>query len=55
MNRIKITCSERDGTRLLNIIEGSSMCPFNFEECPNGEMGCDKCIEKNIEFELRRI
>lgn len=53
MNRIKITCLEGDRKRLLNIIEGSYMCPFNFEECSKGTMECDKCIKKNIEFELR--
>ena len=54
MSRVKVTCFQKDKELLLKIIKTSIVCPFNFEECPHGDMDCINCIEKNIEFEVIR-
>ena len=54
MSRIKITCSDKDKTSLLDCIMESIKCPFskNIKECAEFE-DCSECIEKNIEFEIK--
>lgn len=48
---IKITCTNKEKEQLLNSLDYTCECPFNYENCEN-EMSCEDCAKFNIEWEI---
>lgn len=51
MSRIKITCTEEQKLRFIEVLAGS-VCPFMNKPCTGGNVDCFKCVEDEVDWEI---